>query len=131
LMMYEGLLSAAGKELGRIEDASVSIAMLRMVSVVLVADDATSVPDCITVPNLPYLKWLQLTPFGVGSNMHWRLVLIRSITCNVSRSHSRMVLRFARILYSMKSQGHSSPVGCPSGDESEGSTEHFWPSRDN
>lgn len=73
LMMYEGLLSAAGKELGRIEDASVSIAMLRMVSVVLVADDATSVPDRITVPNSPYLKWLQLTPFGVGSNMQYRL----------------------------------------------------------
>lgn len=73
LMTYEGLLSAAGNELGMIEDASVGIAMLRMVSVVFVADDASSLPDRVAVPNSPYVKWVQLTPFGIGSNTQYRL----------------------------------------------------------
>ncbi|KAL7512085.1 hypothetical protein ACHAXN_009042 [Cyclotella atomus] len=43
LVTFEGLLSAVGKELGMIEDASTAIEMLRMVSVVLLpADNASS-----------------------------------------------------------------------------------------
>jgi hypothetical protein len=73
LMTFEGLLSAAGNELGMIEDASVGIAMLRMVSVVLVADDGSSVPERVAVPNSPYLKWVKLVPSGVGRNTQYRL----------------------------------------------------------
>ena len=77
LITYEGLLSAAGKELGMIEDASVGIAMLRMVSVVLVPDNsgAPNQPgsERVAVPNSPYLKWVQLTPSGVGSKTQYRV----------------------------------------------------------
>jgi len=76
LITYEGLLSAAGKELGMIEDASVGIAMLRMVSVVLVADNGGALAatgERVAVPNSPYLKWVQLTPSGVGSNTQYRV----------------------------------------------------------
>ena len=74
LITFEGLLSAAGKELGMIEDASVGIAMLRMLSVVLVPDDGSaSAPNRVAVPNSPYLKWVTLTPSGVGSNTQYRL----------------------------------------------------------
>jgi len=79
LITFEGLLSAVGKELGMIEDASVAIAMLRMVSVVLAPDDnannnSTSPPSSnakqrISVPYSPYVKWVHLiyiapTPHG-------------------------------------------------------------------
>lgn len=43
LITFEGLLSAVGKELGMIEDASTAVEMLRMTSVALVsADSATT-----------------------------------------------------------------------------------------
>lgn len=76
LIAYEGLLSAAGKELGMIEDASVGIAMLRMVSVVLVQDDgggAAQNPERVAVPNSPYLRWVHLQPSGVGSQTQYVL----------------------------------------------------------
>ena len=76
LVTFEGLLSAAGKELGMIEDASVGIALLRMVSMVFVPDGAASSPtqqSRVNVPHSPYLRWINLIPSGVGSATQYRL----------------------------------------------------------
>jgi len=64
LVCFEGLLSAAGKELGMIEDASVAIAMLRMVSVVLVSADGPMPDKAVQIPASPYLKWTKITAGG-------------------------------------------------------------------
>ena len=66
LVCFEGLLSAAGKELGMIEDASVSIAMLRMVSVVLVPCEGEHPnPDkSVPIPSSPFLKWTKIVAEG-------------------------------------------------------------------
>jgi hypothetical protein len=72
LVSFEGLLSAAGKELGMIEDASVAIAMLRNVRVVLMPD--AGVPsNAIQVPASPFLKWVNLFTSGDGMNRHYLL----------------------------------------------------------
>jgi hypothetical protein len=64
---FEGLLSAAGKELGMIEDASVAIAMLRMVKIVLMPDNG--IPSrAIYVLSSPFLKWVNIFASGEGSN---------------------------------------------------------------
>jgi hypothetical protein len=61
LVSYEGLLSAAGKELGMIEDASVGIDMLRMVRIILVPDDgAATNASRVPVPHALYIKWINL-----------------------------------------------------------------------
>ena len=76
LVTFEGLLSAAGKELGMIEDASVGIAMLRMVSMVFVPDGAASSStqqSRVNIPHSPYLRWINLIPSGVGSATQYRL----------------------------------------------------------
>mmetsp|Transcript_7952 Transcript_7952/g.9073 ORF Transcript_7952/g.9073 Transcript_7952/m.9073 type:complete len:1253 (-) Transcript_7952:248-4006(-) len=66
LVCFEGLLSAAGKELGMIEDASVAIAMLRMVHIILVPD--SGIPKgAVNVPSSPYLRWTNITSCGEGS----------------------------------------------------------------
>jgi len=65
LVCFEGLLSAAGKELGMIEDASVAIAMLRMVSIVLVQATAHELPHrAVPIPSSPYLKWTRIAAMG-------------------------------------------------------------------
>jgi hypothetical protein len=72
MVCFEGLLSAAGKELGMIEDASVAIAMLRMVRIVLMPDHG--IPSkAIYVPSSPYLKWVNLFSSGEGKNRHFLL----------------------------------------------------------
>lgn len=72
LTCFEGLLSAAGKELGMIEDASVAIAMLRMVRIVLMPD--SGIPSsAIYVPSSPYVKWVNLFPSGKGASRHYLL----------------------------------------------------------
>ena len=73
LVSFEGLLSAAGKELGMIEDASVAIDMLRMVEVVLVRDDGQSMSTRVPIPGSPYLKWLALTANGSACNRQFTL----------------------------------------------------------
>lgn len=61
LVSFEGLLSSAGKELGMIEDSSVGIDMLKMVSIILVPDVGdTSHPSRVAVPHSPYIRWLHL-----------------------------------------------------------------------
>lgn len=62
LVSYEGLLSAAGKELGMIEDASVGIDMLRMVRIILVPDDgaASNASGRTPVPHSLYIRWIHL-----------------------------------------------------------------------
>lgn len=77
LLAYDGLLSAAGKELGMIEDASVGIAMLKNVSVKLVSSEDTTCPEgeMVMIPNSPYLKWVHLSASGVGSQTRYRLLV--------------------------------------------------------
>ena len=71
-MCFEGLLSAAGKELGMIEDASVAIAMRRMVRIVLMPDHG--IPSrAIYIPSSPFLKWVNIFASGEGSNRHFLL----------------------------------------------------------
>ncbi|KAL3921233.1 MAG: hypothetical protein SGILL_002853, partial [Bacillariaceae sp.] len=70
MVCFEGLLSAAGNELGMIEDASVAIAMLRMVRIVLMPDNG--IPSKATyIPSSPFLKWVNVFPSGEGSNRHF------------------------------------------------------------
>jgi len=75
LVCFEGLLSAAGKELGMIEDASVAIAMLRMVDLVLVPDNGQQIPaEAVQIPSSPFLKWTKITASG-GQGTARRFVL--------------------------------------------------------
>lgn len=70
LVSFEGLLSAAGKELGMIEDASVAINMLQNVRVILVPDDGAANPARVPVPHSLYLRWVHLwsvPPQATGS----------------------------------------------------------------
>jgi hypothetical protein len=70
MVCFEGLLSAAGKELGMIEDASVAIAMLRMVRAVLMPDNG--IPSkAVYVPSSPFLKWVNIHSSGEGKNRHF------------------------------------------------------------
>lgn len=72
MVCFEGLLSAAGKELGMIEDASVAIAMLRMVRIVLMPDNG--IPSrAVYIPSSPYLKWANIFTSGEGSGRHFLL----------------------------------------------------------
>lgn len=64
MVCFEGLLSAAGKELGMIEDASVAIAMLRMVHIVLVPADNGVPEGAVKIPSSPFLRWTSLTASG-------------------------------------------------------------------
>ena len=63
LVCFEGLLSAAGKELGMIEDASIGIDMLKNVQIALVADDggSPSTNGRFPIPYSPYLKWVHIS----------------------------------------------------------------------
>lgn len=70
MVCFEGLLSAAGKELGMIEDASVAIAMLRMVRIVLMPDNG--IPSkAVYIPSSPFLKWLNVFASGEGKDRHF------------------------------------------------------------
>jgi hypothetical protein len=73
LITYEGMLSAAGKELGMIEDASVAISMLRMVKLVLVPDDGATSASRVPVPSSPYLRWVDLSVSKVGPKTAYTL----------------------------------------------------------
>ena len=70
LVTFEGLLSAAGKELGMIEDAAVGIAMLRMTSVVIVTEDNQLYPGnrdrSFGIVDSPYLRWVRINHSGEG-----------------------------------------------------------------
>lgn len=75
LVTFEGLLSAAGKELGMIEDAAVGIAMLRMVSVVFVTEQTKiggkNSSACVAVPDSPYITWVRINPSGKGTQTQY------------------------------------------------------------
>ncbi|KAL7580171.1 hypothetical protein ACA910_012922 [Epithemia clementina (nom. ined.)] len=66
LVTFEGLLSAAGKELGMIEDASVGISMLRFVSIVFRSDDNQGDVHKVPIMASPYLKWIRLSASHSG-----------------------------------------------------------------
>jgi hypothetical protein len=75
LVSFEGLLSAAGKELGMIEDASVGIGMLNRVQIQIQSDDGSSNKDRTPVPHSPYLKWLTFSAIGDGARTEYVLKL--------------------------------------------------------
>ncbi len=77
LVCFEGLLSAAGKELGMIEDASVAIAMLRMVSIMIVPAQSSDLPQgAVPIPSSPYLKWTRISAGGGdGKDRSFTLVI--------------------------------------------------------
>ena len=60
-----------------IEDASVAIAMLRMVSIVLVPARGNELPPkAVSIPSSPYLKWTRITAEGGdGSSRKFTLVI--------------------------------------------------------
>ena len=75
LITFEGLLSAAGKELGMIEDACVGISMLRMASIIFVTETNQVNPEkddgrCDIIDS-PYLRWVRITPSGTGSGTRY------------------------------------------------------------
>jgi hypothetical protein len=73
LISFEGLLSAAGNELGMIEDAFVGINMLQMVRVVIARDDGVIDGNRIPIQASPYLKWLNLSTTGNYANRQFTL----------------------------------------------------------
>ena len=110
LLSFEGLLSAAGKEAGMIEDASVGISMLRMVSVTLLPADGRpqtgrlgSGP--IPVPHSAYVRWIDLIHSGVGSGTQYRLEIALDPGYFAQRVPSALKdgaeVRFYPLLYQM------------------------------
>lgn len=73
LVSFEGLLSAAGKELGMIEDASVAISMLQMVQIVLVADDGVANTNRVPIYHSPSMKWVDVSVSGSGSTAQYNV----------------------------------------------------------
>uniref|UniRef100_A0A7S2UR18 Phosphatidylinositol-3,4-bisphosphate 4-phosphatase n=1 Tax=Attheya septentrionalis TaxID=420275 RepID=A0A7S2UR18_9STRA len=74
LITFEGLLSAAGKELGMIEDAATGIAMLRMVNVVICQEHEGGPGDSrVPVVHSPHIRWVDMTASGVGSSTEYHL----------------------------------------------------------
>lgn len=109
LVTFEGLLSAAGKELGMIEDASVGIAMLRMVSLVFVTENNQVNPAAkdrrVPITDSPYLMWLRINPSGEGLNKRFLVELCVDVNYYTQRippplkNHNE--IRFYPVLYQM------------------------------
>jgi hypothetical protein len=104
LVAYEGLLSAAGKELGMIEDASVGIAMLRNVTVVVVSDEKSAPADKVDVVNSPHLRWIHIaTNQGVGSSTQYSIQIGIDAEYHATRLPSALqngaTVRFYPVLY--------------------------------
>eukprot|EP00554_Chaetoceros_debilis_P000261 CAMPEP_0194084706 /NCGR_PEP_ID=MMETSP0149-20130528/14552_1 /TAXON_ID=122233 /ORGANISM="Chaetoceros debilis, Strain MM31A-1" /LENGTH=1268 /DNA_ID=CAMNT_0038767435 /DNA_START=399 /DNA_END=4205 /DNA_ORIENTATION=+ len=107
LITFEGLLSAAGKELGMIEDASVGIAMLRMVSVVIVTEGGQlgREHDKVQIIDSPYLRWLRITPSGQGSNSKFLVEICVDDNFHAQRIppplKNKKAVQFYPVLYEM------------------------------
>lgn len=95
-----------------LSDASVAIAMLRMVSVVLLPDDANSIPppsqQRIPVPHSPFVRWVclnYLTPHGSHSKTQYRLEIGLDPTYYRSRVPDPLkngqAVRFFPVLFQM------------------------------
>jgi hypothetical protein len=109
LITFEGLLSAAGKELGMIEDAAVGIAMLRMVSVVFVTTDHQVNPEstdrCVPIVDSPYMRWLRINPSGYGKDTTYLVELCVDVNYYAQRIppglKNMTPVKFYPILYQM------------------------------
>jgi hypothetical protein len=110
LITFEGLLSAAGKELGMIEDASVGISMLRMVSVVFVTTDSQTNTEggtdrCLPIVDSPYMKWLRITPSGYGKDTTYLVEICVDVNYYAQRIPPALKnstpVKFYPILYQM------------------------------
>jgi len=110
LIAFEGLLSAAGKELGMIEDAAVGINMLRMASVVFVTEtnvvqgEYTS-GSCIPVPDSPYIKWLRINHSDCGTKTKYLVEICVDVNFYAQRIPTVLkgntAIRFYPMLYEM------------------------------
>ncbi len=109
LITFEGLLSAAGKELGMIEDASVGIAMLRMVSVMFVtnndAAERDNQSDRFKIVDSPYLEWLRISHSGEGKSTRYLVEICVDANFYAQRIPSPLKnqrsIQFYPILYQM------------------------------
>mmetsp|Transcript_17287 Transcript_17287/g.25857 ORF Transcript_17287/g.25857 Transcript_17287/m.25857 type:complete len:1239 (-) Transcript_17287:909-4625(-) len=109
LVTFEGLLSAAGKELGMIEDAAVGIAMLRMVSVVFVTENnqvnPNNVDRCFGIVDSPYLKWVRINPSGEGTQTRYLVEICVDVNYYAQRIPTALKnqtqVRFYPVLYQM------------------------------
>lgn len=109
LLTFEGLLSAAGKELGMIEDAAVGINMLRMASVVIVTEADTfggeNCSSCIPVPDSAYVKWVRINSSEKGTQTRYRVEVCVDTNFYSQRVPSdlknKAVVRFYPMLYEM------------------------------
>lgn len=88
-----------------IEDASVGIAMLRMCSVELVADDgSTASPGKVVIPHSPHLKWLQMQRVhNAGSQTQYKVTIGMDPTCYAQQIPAPLQngaqVRFHSVLY--------------------------------
>eukprot|EP00804_Cyclotella_cryptica_P015042 CCRYP_000621-RA/>CCRYP_000621-RA protein AED:0.03 eAED:0.03 QI:138/1/1/1/1/1/6/399/1381 len=77
LITFEGLLSAVGKELGMIEDASIAVEMLKMVSIVLTPAGKGGVDGLagqrITVPYSSFVRSICLNANVISAKTQYRL----------------------------------------------------------
>mmetsp|Transcript_13685 Transcript_13685/g.20013 ORF Transcript_13685/g.20013 Transcript_13685/m.20013 type:complete len:324 (+) Transcript_13685:60-1031(+) len=92
-----------------IEDASIGIAMLRMVSVVFVTEtnvDAVGTNnERVPITDSPYLKWLRIIPSGHGSQTQYLVQICVDINYYTKRIpqplKNQKAIRFYPILYQM------------------------------
>jgi len=103
LITFEGLLSAAGKELGMIEDAAVGIAMLKNVSVQLVSTKTASPAESVNIVDSPHLKWIHISANDTLHNATEFIVRLGIepeywTTC-VAEPLKRAAVRFFPLLY--------------------------------
>mmetsp|Transcript_111 Transcript_111/g.127 ORF Transcript_111/g.127 Transcript_111/m.127 type:complete len:1163 (+) Transcript_111:144-3632(+) len=75
LVTFEGLLSAVGKELGMIEDASIGVNMLRNVAVQLVTAESEPAADSVHVVNSPNIKWVHMMSTDNAINNETQFIL--------------------------------------------------------
>jgi len=87
LLVFEGMLSAAGKESGMIEDASVALEMVGRVGVTLLPSDVPQVnPQTprIQIPGSSYLDWITFENVDLTSNPNAPPLLV---TIGIQRDH--------------------------------------------
>ena len=111
LVVFEGLLSAAGKELGMIEDAAVGISMLRMASIVIVTEQSKTVVEnttcssCIPVPDSSYIKWVRINTNCKGTKTSYSVEVCVDENYYTQKIPSALkgntAIRFFPILYEM------------------------------
>ena len=92
-----------------IEDASVGISMLRMVSVVFIPETIVSNigtdDERVPIPDSPYLRWLRIVPSGHGSHTQYLVQICVDVNYYAKRIppplKNQAPVRFYPVLYQM------------------------------